>query len=373
MINVKAYTKKIHLNHLIRSKAKIVGIRYNGTVAEAIFRLNAHMYQSSYSHRGLPFRVGRSPSHLREYLSPSLSRPPLRINSLEDERIIREAIHNEIFTSRLYKGMSRSVKFKLLREANTLIVQASELGMKSNPNWAWVGTLNEIKTPTVTLDTPTEASLAKFNARLAGIEDHLSEISSSQGDLASRQAVTQKLLEDFRESTEKRFEEIDQQLDDGRDQATWFFAISVGIGIGTAIIASEEGRNMLRDARDTLFKYNVPTLHEVPKGPRHTLPKARVLEILNAEVKPRLKEDFSLAGKKDSIADGKVREHWRRPTAIFDQPQKYTLPPVRRSVDMAIQAQMESPAPNVYQRPRDADRLASSPLCPWTKRCYSPY
>jgi hypothetical protein len=118
------------------------------------------------------------------------------------------------------------------------------------------------------------------------------------------------MLEEFRESTNKRFEWINQQLDDGRDQATWFFAISVGIGIGTAIVASEEGRNMLKSAWDTLSEYNMPTLHEIPK-PRHTIPKARVLEILkNAEgSKPMLKDC-----KKDPIADGKVREHWRRPT-----------------------------------------------------------
>jgi hypothetical protein len=75
--------------------------------------------------------------------------PHFGINSLEDERIIREAIHAEIFTSRHYRGVSQSVKLKMLREANISIVQAADLGMKSNVNWLIASSETQIcpKTP----------------------------------------------------------------------------------------------------------------------------------------------------------------------------------------------------------------------------------
>jgi hypothetical protein len=180
-----------------------------------------------------------------------------------------------------------------------------------------------------------------------------------QADLANKQAAIQKMLEDFRETTNKRFEEINQKLNDSSDQATWFFALSVAVGVFTAIVASEEGRGMLKHARDTLLADDIPSIEEekpkiLPRG------KGKVLENLLNETK-----DFKLNPKTDPVTDQKVRAHVKNPTAIFRQPEQrfIILPPVRKPVTVGIQVLTDNSQiePAVYQRPADADRLAVVP------------
>jgi hypothetical protein len=86
---------------------------YPGTpVQEIILRINAQVYQSSFVYRNAQWYLGKSPSCYK----PILANPPqtpLIIQSIEEERTVRKAVMNEIWTGTYYKNHSDNLKMSL--------------------------------------------------------------------------------------------------------------------------------------------------------------------------------------------------------------------------------------------------------------------